>query len=132
LRVEADAEPAPQVAVAAESAAVRGGAFIAPKPTDPGLGRPIPLTQPAVPPAAAMREPSPRPKGRVPSLIERVTGVGRARPAMPERPAPPPVAAPPAKPAQPRLASLEPDDRPGANSEDDLLDIPAFLRRQAN
>jgi cell division protein FtsZ len=134
LRAETDSEPAPQVAVAAEGAALRGGAFIAPKPADPGLGRPIPLTQPAVPPAAAAREPAPRPKGRVPSLIERVTGVGRARPAptLPERPAPPPVAAPPAKPAQPRLASLEPDDRPGASSEDDLLDIPAFLRRQAN
>jgi cell division protein FtsZ len=39
---------------------------------------------------------------------------------------------PPAiKPAQPRLAPLEPEDRPGSK-EDDLLDIPAFLRRQAN
>jgi cell division protein FtsZ len=133
LRAEAEAEPAPQVAVAAESAALRGGAFIAPKAADPGLGRPIPLTHPAVPPAAAAREPAPRPKGRVPSLIERVTGVGRARsaPALPERAVPPPVATP-AKPAQPRLASLEPEDRPGASSEDDLLDIPAFLRRQAN
>jgi cell division protein FtsZ len=132
LRAETETEPAPQAAVAAESAALRGGAFIAPKPADPGVGRPVPLTQPAVPPAAAARDSAPKPKGRVPSLIERVTGVGRARPApLPERPAPPPVAAP-AKPAQPRLASLEPDDRAGASSEDDLLDIPAFLRRQAN
>jgi cell division protein FtsZ len=64
----------------------------------------------------------------VPSLIERVTGVGRARPS-PEparQPIPPAV-----KPAQPRLASLEPEDRPGSK-EEDLLDIPAFLRRQAN
>ncbi|MGH7029776.1 MAG: hypothetical protein ACREEZ_05060, partial [Stellaceae bacterium] len=64
--------------------------------------------------------------------IERVTGVGRARPAPSElertarQPIPPAI-----KPAQPRLASLEPEDRPGAK-EDDLLDIPAFLRRQAN
>jgi cell division protein FtsZ len=33
---------------------------------------------------------------------------------------------------QPRLAPLEPDDRPNLSKEDDLLDIPAFLRRQAN
>jgi cell division protein FtsZ len=86
-----------------------------------------------VPPAAAAREPAPRPKGRVPSLIERVTGVGRAR----QAPAEPPRAAPPAAPAkpaasQPRLAPLEPEDRPGLSKEEDLLDIPAFLRRQAN
>ena len=37
-----------------------------------------------------------------------------------------------AKSGQPRLAPLEPDDRPGLSKEDDLLDIPAFLRRQAN
>jgi cell division protein FtsZ len=132
-RGESDGEPLPPVAETAESAAMRGGAFIAPKPVDPGAARPIPLTQPAVPPAAAAREPAPRPKGRVPSLIERVTGVGRARHA----PAEPPRAAPPAAPAktaasQPRLAPLEPEDRPGLSKEEDLLDIPAFLRRQAN
>jgi len=62
-----------------------------------------------------------------------VTGVGRARATEP--PPRPPVQ--PAKPAnqpnaQPRLAPLEPDDRPNLSKEDDLLDIPAFLRRQAN
>jgi len=89
--------------------------------------RTVPLTQSAVPPAPAAQEPAPRPRGRVPSLIERVTGVGRARAGAPE-PAPPP----PANPAQPRLAPLEPEDRPGLSKDDDLLDIPAFLRRQAN
>jgi cell division protein FtsZ len=132
-RVELDSEPLPQAADAAESAAVRNGAFITPKPADVGATRPVPLTQPAVPPGAAVKDSAPKPKGRVPSLIERVTGVGRAR-ATP--PAPRPVAAP-AKPvaqpiAQPRLAPLEPDDRPNLSKEDDLLDIPAFLRRQAN
>ncbi|HEX3522804.1 MAG TPA: cell division protein FtsZ, partial [Stellaceae bacterium] len=132
-RPEIDSEPLPQAAEAAETAAIRNGAFIAPKPADAGAARPVPLTQPAVPPAA--KEAAPKPKGRVPSLIERVTGVGRARATAPE-PAPrPPV--PPAKPAsppnaQPRLAPLEPDDRPSLSREDDLLDIPAFLRRQAN
>src|SRR5207237_7531917 len=120
-------EPVPPAAEAAESAAVRNGAFIAPRPVEAGAARPVAVTQPAVPPAAP--DAQPRPRGRVPSLIERVTGVGRARPATPPvaRPAPPPV-----RPAQPRLAPLESDERPGQSKEDDPLDIPAFLRRDAN
>ncbi len=132
-RPELDSEPLPQAAAEAETAAIRNGAFIAPRPADAGVARPVPLTQPAVPPA--VKETAPKPKGRVPSLIERVTGVGRARATAPE-PAPRPLVQP-AKPAaqpnaQPRLAPLEPDDRPNLSKEDDLLDIPAFLRRQAN
>jgi cell division protein FtsZ len=131
-RAEGQAEAAPAVADAAESVAMRGGAFIAPKPVDAGPARAVPLAQPAVPVTAPQRETAPKPKGRVPSLIERVTGVGRARPVAPElersarQPIPPAI-----KPAQPRLASLDPDERPNAK-EEDLLDIPAFLRRQAN
>ncbi|MBV9374393.1 MAG: hypothetical protein JO320_04940 [Alphaproteobacteria bacterium] len=71
----------------------------------------------------------------MPSLIERVTGVGRARATTPEaapRPAPQPAKPAAHQSAQPRLAPLEPDDRPNLSKEDDLLDIPAFLRRQAN
>ncbi len=128
-----DSDPLPQEAEAAETAAMRNGAFIAPKPADAGVARAVPLTQPAVPPAA--KAAAPKPKGRVPSLIERVTGVGRAR-AIPSETSPRPPAQSP-KPAaqpntQPRLAPLEPDDRPNLSKEDDLLDIPAFLRRQAN
>jgi cell division protein FtsZ len=131
-RVEAQNDPVPQAAEAAESVAMRGGAFIAPKPVEAGAARPVPLTQPAVPVTPPTREAAPKPKGRVPSLIERVTGVGRARQAPPDperterQPIPPAIT-----PVQPRLAALEPEDRPGAK-EDDLLDIPAFLRRQAN
>jgi cell division protein FtsZ len=44
--------------------------------------------------------------------------------------APPPTAA--QRPVQPRLAPLENEERTGNSKEDDLLDIPAFLRRQAN
>jgi cell division protein FtsZ len=133
LRAESDTDALPEAAEAAEAAALRGGAFIAPKPADAGPARSIPLAQPAVPPLPAAPEPAAKPKGRVPSLIERVTGVGRARAVPPpaERTAHPPVG-PVVKPVQPRLASLEPEDRPGASKEDDLLDIPAFLRRQAN
>ena len=118
-------------AEAAESAAMRGGAFIAPKPVDAGPGRAVPLTQSPVPPTPAVKDAAPKPKGRVPSLIERVTGVGRAR-ATPPEPPPRPPAAPAKAVTQPRLAPLEPDDRPGLSKEEDLLDIPAFLRRQAN
>ena len=49
------AEPVLPAASAAESAAVRGGAFIAPRPVDPGPARPTPVAQPAVPPAAPRR-----------------------------------------------------------------------------
>ncbi|HWD58670.1 MAG TPA: cell division protein FtsZ [Stellaceae bacterium] len=143
----AAAEPAPPVAEAAESAAVRGGAFIAPKPVDPGVQRQVPLAHPAVPSAADAA--GARPRARGPSLIERVTGVGRIRATPPPpaaaAPAPSPAAAPlpaqrPAtppqaaagRPVQPRLPPLEPEERAGNTKEDDLLDIPAFLRRQAN
>jgi cell division protein FtsZ len=131
--VPAESAPAqtPAAAAAAESAALRNGAFIAPRPVDAGPARPVAVSQPAVPPAAAHETP-PRARGRVPSLIERVTGVGRARASAPAAAQPPRAAAPPPRPAPPRLTPLEPEERPGASKEDDLLDIPAFLRRQAN
>jgi cell division protein FtsZ len=131
-RPESAPEATPAAAAAAESAALRNGAFIAPRPVDAGPARPVAVSQPAVPPAAAHETP-PRARGRVPSLIERVTGVGRARASAPAAPQPPRAAAPPPpRPAPPRLTPLEPEERPGASKEDDLLDIPAFLRRQAN
>jgi cell division protein FtsZ len=127
-RPEPEPEPVPQVAEAAENAALRSGAFMAPKPVEGGAPRPAPAAQPAVPPPP--REAPPKPRGRVPSLIERVTGVGRGRVAAP--PPPPRQVPPPPRQVQPRLTPLEPEERPGLNKEDDLLDIPAFLRRQAN
>jgi len=72
-------------------------------PADAGAARPVPLTQPAVPPAA--KEAAPKPKGRVPSLIERVTGVGRAR--APE-PAPRPHVQPAKSATQPNAQSRYP------------------------
>jgi cell division protein FtsZ len=53
-----------------------------------------------------------------------------AAPAAPARPPTAPSGAP--RPAQPRLASLEQEEQTASAKEDDLLDIPAFLRRQAN
>ena len=131
-RAEHDSEPVPQEAAAAENVAMRGGAFIAPKPVDAGPARPVPLTQPAVPVTAPPRDAAPKPKGRVPSLIERVTGVGRARSAPPERG----TDRAPADPARDQTgaaaARLAGAGRSPGSKEDDLLDIPAFLRRQAN
>jgi cell division protein FtsZ len=128
VRAEAAGETVPAAAAAAENAAVRSGAFIAPRPVDAGLARPTPVAQPAI--ATPARDAQPRPRGRVPSLIERVTGVGRAKPVA--APAAPRAPTAPPRPAQPRLAPLEPEERTGGSKEDDLLDIPAFLRRQAN
>ncbi|MBV8652321.1 MAG: cell division protein FtsZ [Alphaproteobacteria bacterium] len=135
--LETPAEPTPAVAQTIETAAVRDGAFIAPRAVEPAVARP-PAAAAAVTPdpyaAAAMENggrPAPAKKSRGPSLFERVTGVGRSRPAEPERPQP--RTASPAQAQQPRLGSLDPGDRlVGSKTEEDLLDIPAFLRRQAN
>lgn len=82
----------------------------------------------------AKETPQPPAKPRGQSLFERVTGIGRiATPAAPapERPAATIVEARPQ--AQPRLGGLDSADRVQASQPDeDLLDIPAFLRRQAN
>ena len=70
-------------------------------------------------------------KARGISLFEKVTGTGRAAKAKAEKPAEVIDAALPKE--KPEIGGLDPDDRlPDAQSGDDLLDIPAFLRRQAN
>src|SRR5438046_4762994 len=96
-RLESAAEAVPAAAAAAESAALRNGGFVAPRPVEPGPARSVPITQPAVP--AASDAVPPRANGRVPSLIERMTGVAPTRVAAPApRHKPPPAhprAAPP-------------------------------------
>ena len=111
---------------------------------------------PAVPPSKAMSESSSEidPFGaaemanagggtaKAPSLFQRVTGMGRktreetVTKSVEPAPAAPTTTTPvEAKPAaeQPKLGSLDRADRVTASSaDDDLLDIPAFLRRQAN
>jgi cell division protein FtsZ len=135
-----------------EAQAVRNAPFMPPKPIE-AAPRPVPapvaapVPEPvAVAPQAELR-PAPKPASRGPSLFERVTKAGRllhreepeinrvtpvmnAAPAPMPAPAPAPVAAP-APTAQAKLGPLDPAERPGAK-EEDLLDIPAFLRRQAN
>ncbi|HTZ81104.1 MAG TPA: cell division protein FtsZ [Stellaceae bacterium] len=134
-----------------ERAMVRNEAFIPPRPAEPQMRAPV-VTAPVVAPepfaAAAMANggrpvaPATVRKARMPSLFERVTGVARNRGASVEPPAPavtapaaPAAAAPaqPTLPAQPRLGPLDPADRVAVSkAEEDLLEIPAFLRRQAN
>jgi cell division protein FtsZ len=147
------AKPLPQPPVASpmmpaaekiERAVVRDDAFIPPKPVEPQV-RPAVAAPPVRSPdpfaAAAMANGGrgqPAYKMRGPSLFERVTGVGRGRPTPA---APPPITTGPvapaqptaAQPQQPRLGPLDPADRVTVSKgEEDLLEIPAFLRRQAN
>jgi cell division protein FtsZ len=133
--VAVETAPMPAQAAAIESAAVRSDVFIAPRPVEAPV-RPAVVAQPAVAPdpyaAAAMenggRAPQKPVKSRGQSLFERVTGVGRRQVAEVE---PQPRLAP-TLPAQPRLGPLDPADRLTPAKDEDLLDIPAFLRRQAN
>ncbi|MEP0339278.1 MAG: cell division protein FtsZ [Alphaproteobacteria bacterium] len=97
------------------------------KPEETAVSEPAPAVQPA-----ATSE-----RGTIDALIRSRT----ATPQMAENPAPAPVQAPTpvqaapvqAAPAKAPLGGVDPADRlPSADTEDDLLDIPAFLRRQAN
>jgi cell division protein FtsZ len=81
-----------------------------PEPTPAKTEKPVEADIPA--PAAAPASP-PRPMA--------------AEPVVPPAPAPEPVS------MQPRLKGVDSQERlPSSQSEEDLLDIPAFLRRQAN
>ena len=126
----------------------RDGAFIPPQPMDPGQRAPMaaPPVSMSVPPAPAPQPPQQQhhyaeePKKRQ-SLFSRVTGLGRRKeetPAEPPRQALPPVApavsAPPAAASQAPRMTVDPTPHGTkmASHEEDVLDIPAFLRRQAN
>jgi cell division protein FtsZ len=73
---------------------------------------------------------------RMTNLIHRVTGAGRSggrngKPHEADYAAPTAAAAPTMKP--PRFGNINPEERlPQSKPEEELLDIPAFLRRQAN
>ncbi|HIJ63695.1 MAG TPA: cell division protein FtsZ [Rhodospirillaceae bacterium] len=100
-----------------------------------GLGHPAPAEedQPATRPIASQEEPPRRSR-----FLDRLTGF-RQPAAAPPRQAAEPSYAPPqtttqntAAPSQP-TARVSPTERTNApRSDEDLLDIPAFLRRQAN
>ena len=137
-RFDTKPEPVPPQAQSIEARAMGQDAFVPPRAVEATVRPAVP--QPAPAPnalAAAALENGGRPPQkpaptRTQSIFERMTKAGRLlhreEPAPPARVAPP---APAAAPAQPKLSPLEPMERPGAK-EEDLLDIPAFLRRQAN
>jgi cell division protein FtsZ len=123
--------------------------FIPPAPVDPRGPMPTtaePFAAAAVANGAGGPAPAARARPAVPSLFERVTGISRvAKPKVsvtqptPIRSEPKVGSAPaamtmaPESPVQPTLGGLDATERPVASTaEDDLLDIPAFLRRQAN
>ncbi len=105
---------------AVTQSANRPSVFLPPRPaTRETAAAPEPFAA-----AALTNGESARPRqAKGPSLFERVTGTGRAR--QPE----------PTLRAQPLQRGLDPaanPERATAEHEDDLLDIPTFLRRQAN
>ena len=67
------------------------------------------------------------------SLFTRITGFGMVRPSVQQQEDMPEVETPQPAAAQARLG-IDPEDRPALSSDqpEDLLDIPAFLRRQTN
>jgi cell division protein FtsZ len=138
-RIEPKPDPVLPQLQSIEARAMGQDAFVAPRAVEATV-RPAPAPQPAPAPnalaAAAIENggrPPQKPAQRAPSIFERMTKAGRLL--HREEPEPPAARAAPKAPAvataQPKLSPLDPMERPGAK-EEDLLDIPAFLRRQAN
>ncbi len=152
-QVEPQARPVPQAPAAPKATAMpaapaqpaqpaKEASFIAPAPVQPQR-RPEPEAK--ADPAAASALANGTGEARRPSLFERMTGTGRAKDTRtetkvrtePAMRAEPKVEQPAPEPA--RQARSEPSLSSGADTsmeissvEDDVLDIPAFLRRQAN
>ncbi|MEA2756006.1 MAG: cell division protein FtsZ [Aliidongia sp.] len=114
-------------------ALIQSRGFVAPRPVMPqqrvGTGAHAEAEPLSSARATQTREPMAKPKAPAPSLFQRIIGGGRNPPqrtqpslnAPRQAPAAPPVA------RQPAPAATDP-----SGSEQDYLDIPAFLRRQAN
>jgi len=147
-------EPVPAVAESIGPAEATAGqeptrpagrpAFIPPRPARPGDAK---ASQSVAEPfaVAAMENAfseTPKPRRKALSLFERMTGSGRQQTAVkaaePEnKPAVamslPPMADQPERPGQPSLEGLGSADSPSPSAaEEEMLEIPAFLRRQAN
>jgi cell division protein FtsZ len=130
--------PDPQPAEEPHPAYIQGKSFVAPRPAMPqsrtGQGadaEPEPLSALR---ATRGREPMAKPKAAAPSLFQRIIGTGRSQPApAPQRTQPTlgTARAPAIQPAASRQPGGGNPAEPGG-AEEDYLDIPAFLRRQAN
>jgi len=138
-------EPAPTAAAAEiiEERVAPREAFIPPRPA---VAEPRPTaSRPGAPQEAAVagHDDSPGKAARRPSLFERVTGTGRARKPSETPNMQPAQAVPAAVPAAAQAEApprQEPtfegvDEKPApqtTRADEDMLEIPAFLRRQAN
>jgi cell division protein FtsZ len=142
--LHAASEAAPSMAFGGISAggetetAVAGDAFIPPAPqqraapeirrlADPVMGEGGSKARPADDEATGV-------SGKIANLFNRMTGSSKpARPSRPEARVEPEVRPAPQSAKQSRLGGMTPEERlPASQPEEDLLDIPAFLRRQAN
>ncbi|HLB07646.1 MAG TPA: hypothetical protein VJN41_08145, partial [Alphaproteobacteria bacterium] len=145
------APPAARAAVAAGAAlrertpvagsALRSGAaeapFIPPQPVPAPHGRePMAAPEPFAAAAFAngVREdkPAAKPAATRPSLFHRMTGGGRLKESKEARPKALVAEKPKNTPVQGSFDNLSPPAAPKPGIEEDFLDIPAFLRRQAN
>ena len=119
----------------------REGAFVSPPPVQPAVRPQAAISRPAVPEQpreADMADGRPAEDGprRSNNLFKRMTGIfageeGQREPRPPSAPVQP--SQPVAEPTQPRLSGVDVTSRPPLPRHDDeALDIPAFLRRQAN
>ncbi len=117
-------------------------AFVAPRAPAPGTPSPEAMarlkaavhgSQPAAAPApAAQAQAEDKPRFGINSLINRMTGHaadGQPQPARPDA-TPAPRSAAPAPRAQPQMGNAMAE--PQADADQERIEIPAFLRRQAN
>lgn len=118
-------------ATAEEEQEDAGDVFIPPAP----IGRTAADRQrePAAASSARGSEPATGAIPRVAHLFARVTGAGRTARTRTDSAPEPSVEAPAGPERQRRLGGVSPEERlPASQPGEDLLDIPAFLRRQAN
>ena len=116
MRASAPAKPAPMAQQPAPTAHQAAPVLHVPAPQPA-------VSQPPVPQQQEVHQPAPQPPVHQPVVQQPV-----AQQPVAHQPAPQPAPA-----VQPRLSGLDPKDRLSASrAEEDLLDIPAFLRRQAN
>jgi cell division protein FtsZ len=130
-------QPAPQPRAMTAALDADASEFVAPRPRPTGTPSPealarlqaavskAPMQQqrPAAQPAARPVAEAPRPRFGIGSLINRMAGHA-------DVPAERPVAQPQVSRQQPVAASY--DDEPEMNADQERIEIPAFLRRQAN
>jgi cell division protein FtsZ len=133
-------EPVPQPEPEPQRPMAREDSFLAPPPAMPQRRR-EPEQKPEPQAAAALA--SGGHEQRRPSLFERMTGTGRAKesrqevkersePAMSSAPKAPATRPAPEPQPEPSLVADASNRMEVSSVEDDVLDIPAFLRRQAN